>query len=159
MFSSIKYLFILATIGLVAFALWYVTNLKADLAISQENAKKMIAAVEQQNQAIKQMKEEQAAIQKINEELNSTIVKQNKDLKSLENRFTMSSNGQTRDFGKLAEEKPKSIERAINRGTVNAFRCIEIATGSPLTEKELNAKTETEINKECPSLANPNYKK
>jgi hypothetical protein len=38
-----------------------------------------------------------------------------------------------------------------------ANRCIEIATGSPLTESEINATKKSQINGECPSLANPNY--
>jgi hypothetical protein len=29
--------------------------------------------------------------------------------------------------------------------------------GSPLTEKEENATKKSEINSECPSIANPNY--
>jgi len=37
------------------------------------------------------------------------------------------------------------------------MRCVEIAMGSPLTEKEKNATKKSEINAECPSLANPNY--
>jgi len=35
---------------------------------------------------------------------------------------------------------------------------LELATGAPLTEAEKNAKLPSEINKECPSLANPSYK-
>ena len=49
------------------------------------------------------------------------------------------------------------MERLINRGTKNALRCLEIATGAERTEKEINAKKESEINRECPTLANPNY--
>ena len=45
----------------------------------------------------------------------------------------------------------------MNKGGDNAGRCIEIASGSPLTEKELNATKKSEINPECPSIANPNY--
>jgi hypothetical protein len=35
---------------------------------------------------------------------------------------------------------------------------LEIASGSPLTEKELAATKPSEINRECPAIANPNYK-
>jgi hypothetical protein len=43
------------------------------------------------------------------------------------------------------------------RGTKNALRCLELATGSPLTEEEKNAPTPLEANRECPALINPNY--
>jgi hypothetical protein len=53
--------------------------------------------------------------------------------------------------------RPESVERVINRASDNALRCVEIAMGAPLTEKEINAVLPSEINSECPSLANPNY--
>ena len=53
--------------------------------------------------------------------------------------------------------KTKSIERITNGASALATRCIEIASGSPLTEAEKNATKKSEINSECPSIANPNY--
>ena len=61
------------------------------------------------------------------------------------------------DFGKIALEKYKLVEKIINKGSDRATRCVEIAGGSPLTEKEINATKKSEINTECPSIANPNY--
>jgi len=46
----------------------------------------------------------------------------------------------------------------MNVATRNAMRCLEIASGAPRTQAELAAKNSSEINKECPALANPNYK-
>ena len=66
-------------------------------------------------------------------------------------------NKKDRDIGKLAIEKSKVIERIINKASDKAARCMEIASGSPLTEEEKNATKKSEINTECPSLANPNY--
>ena len=57
----------------------------------------------------------------------------------------------------LQLKKPKAIERITNAASDKATRCIEIASGSPLTEKEINATKKSEINTECPSIANPNY--
>ena len=76
-----------------------------------------------------------------------------KDLDDLDKRF----NKGKRDVGKLAIEKTKLIEKIINKGSVNAKRCIEIASGAELTEKEKNATKKSEINPECPSIANPSY--
>lgn len=156
-FSSIKIIAALIITLVIAGGLWYVSGLRAELAISEENTKKMILAVEQQQVVIEQMKADQEAINKINKELNTKVKAQNADLDSLKERLTTNKDGTKRDFGAIAIKKPDSIERAINRGTVNALRCLEIASGSPLTEAEKNAKLPSEINKECPSLANPNY--
>jgi TolA-binding protein len=156
--STIKIVAILLIAVLGLGSLWYITNLKADLAVSRENTKKMVEAVEQQQAAIKQIQEDQQKIKDINNELNTTIKLQNKDMDNLKDRFSQNAAGEKRDFGKVAAAKPNSLERAVNRGTVNALRCLEIASGAPLTEAERNATTPDKINKECPSLANPNYK-
>jgi hypothetical protein len=40
----------------------------------------------------------------------------------------------------------------INLATAKTFRCFEIATGAPLTEREKAATTAVEFNSECPEL-------
>ena len=156
--GAIKAIVALIIVVVIAGGFYYVTGLRADLAVSQENARKMTEAVEKQQEAIAQMQQEQQKIKELNNELNTTIKLQNKDMENLKDRFTTSANGEKRDFGKAAAKKPASLERAVNRGTVNALRCLEIASGSPLTDAEKNATKPSEINRECPSLANPNYK-
>jgi hypothetical protein len=161
MFGStavIKIVAILAIVVIVASGLWYITGLRANLAISEENSKKLIDGIAQQQAAIELIQADQAQIKKLNNELTATVKAQNKDLTSLRDRFNTTANGSSRDFGGIAAVKPAAVERAVNTGTASASRCFEIASGSPLTEKEKNAKLPTEINKECPSLANPNYK-
>ena len=81
-----------------------------------------------------------------------------KEFAALDQRFNkINAQGEVRDIGKLAVERSRSIERVINSATAKAMRCVEIAMGSPLTEKEENATKKSEINSECPSIANPNY--
>ena len=137
---------------------YFLINLKADLAIAQENSKKLEEGVRLQQEAMSQMRADQEKIKDLNNELNTTIKLQNKDMENLKDRFTTNAAGEKRDFGKAAAAKPTSLERAVNRGTVNALRCLEIASGAPLTETEKNATKPSEINRECPSLANPLYK-
>ena len=156
--AIIKAIVALVIILVIAGGMWYVTGLRADLAVSQENTKKMTEAVQQQQEVIKQIQADQQKIKDINNELNTTIKLQNKDMENLKDRFSVGADGQKREFGKSAAAKPASLERAVNRGTVNALRCLEIASGAPLTEAEKNATKPSEINRECPSLANPNYK-
>jgi len=156
--GAIKAIVTLIIVLIVAAGGYFLINLKADLAVAQENAKKLEEGVRLQNEAMAQMKEDQQKIKDLNNELNTTIKLQNKDMENLKDRFTTSASGEKRDFGKAAAQKPTSLERAVNRGTVNALRCLEIASGAPLTEAEKNATKPSEINRECPSLANPNYK-
>ena len=156
--AVIRIVAILAIVLVVAAGLWYVTGLRADLAVSQENSKKLESTVAVQQQVIEQIKADQASIQKLNSELLGTVKAQQQDMQALNDRFSTSANGSARDIGDLAVAKPASIERAINIGSANALRCIEIASGAKLTEAEQNATKSNEINKECPALANPNYK-
>lgn len=62
------------------------------------------------------------------------------------------------ELGALARAKPGLVEKLVNRGSERANRCLEIITGSPLTEEERSATKKSEINTECPDIANPNYK-
>ena len=144
-------------IGLIATALagggFYVFKLQKDNAILKANAIKMESAINDQKALIENQKKDFAEIVAANNELNQLMTKLNKDLDELDKRF----NKNNRDIGKLAVEKSKVIEKIINKGGENAARCIEIASGSPLTEKEKNATKKSEINPECPSIANPNY--
>ena len=156
--AVIRIIAILAIVVIGTAGIWYVTGLRADLAMSQENTKKMAAAVELQKQVIEQMQADQKKIQELNQQLADTVKSQQKDMQSLADRFSTNADGSKRDLGEIAVQKPASVERAINKGTKNALRCIEIASGAPLTEQEKNATKADEINKECPALANPRYK-
>jgi|TARA_R110000851_G_C13037004_1_gene561781 hypothetical protein len=62
------------------------------------------------------------------------------------------------ELGYLAANKPALVENVINKATKAVGRCFEIAAGSPLTAEERNATLTSRTNKECPALANPNYK-
>lgn len=57
---------------------------------------------------------------------------------------------------RLAIERPQSIQRIINSGTNDIFRCFELASGQPNTDEELNASTLSQSNDACRTLANPN---
>ena len=131
----------------------YVMKLRSDNAILKANAVKMEEAISDQQELITQQKNDFKEIMAANQKMNELVGNLKKDLEDLDKRF----NKKNRDFGKLAIEKTKAIERIMNKGGDNAARCIEIASGSPLTEKEINATKKSEINPECPSIANPNY--
>ena len=131
----------------------YVMKLRSDNAILKANAVKMEEAISDQQELITQQKNDFKEIMAANQKMNELVGNLKKDLEDLDKRF----NKNNRDFGKLALEKTGAIERIINKGSVAAARCIEIASGAELTEEEKNATKKSEINRECPGIANPNY--
>src|SRR5210317_1764630 len=150
---SFRLFFIGLLISAIIGAGAYVMKLQRDNAILKENAIKLESAVSEQKTLIENQKKDFAEILEANKKINDLVNNLKKDLEDLDKRFTKKD----RDIGKLAIEKTKVLEKIINKGTENAKRCIEIASGSPLTEKELNATKKSEINPECPSISNPKY--
>ena len=153
MFSSLRIAMVAILITGIAGAGMYVMKLRSDNAILQANQIKLELAVEDQKQLIQNQKKDFKDILDANKKMNALVTALKNDLDDLDKRF----NKKNRDIGKLAIQKPKPIERIINKGSVNANRCIEIASGAELTENEKNATKKSEINPECPSIANPKY--
>jgi chromosome segregation ATPase len=131
----------------------YVIKLQRDNGILKANAEKLESAIGEQKQLIENQKKDFAEILEANKKINALVNNLKKDLDDLDKRFSKKD----RDIGKLAIDRTKVIERIINKGSDNATRCIEIASGSPLTESEKNATKKSEINPECPSISNPKY--
>ena len=131
----------------------YVLKLQRDNVILKENAVKLESAISEQKQVIENQKKDFAEILEANKKINELVNNLKKDLDDLDKRFSKKD----RDIGKLAIDRTKVIERIINKGSDNASRCIEIASGAELTEEERNATKKSEINRECPGIANPNY--
>ena len=131
----------------------YVMKLRSDNAILKVNQIKLESAVAEQQQVITKQKEDFKEILAANQKMNELVGALKKDLDDLDNRFNKGG----RDFGKVAIEKTDAINRIINKGSDNATRCIEISSGAELTEEERNATKKSEINRECPGIANPNY--
>lgn len=155
--ATIKIVAVLAIVVIIAGGAWYVTGLRADLAVSEMNNKKLEEGIQAQQALMDQMRADIENIQLINQDLRKENDRQQAEVKALTNRFSQNARGESRDFGALAAERPEAVQRAVNRGTVNAMRCVELASGAKHTEAELAARTSSEINRECPSLANPNY--
>lgn len=153
MFGTVKIIFVALIISSLAGAGLYVMKLRSDNAILKANQIELERSVESQKELLQKQKEDFEDILESNKQLNKLISTLQKDLDDLDKRF----NKGKRDVGKLALERAEAIERIINKGAENAARCIELASGAPHTEKELKATKNSEINPECPSLANPSY--
>ena len=154
LFGQVKMVFTIIMLLGVAGAGAYVLKLRGDNAILKGNQVKMEQALETQTKFIEDQKRDFEAILKANQEVNKLVGNLKKDIDDLDKRF----NKGTRDLGKTAIERPDAMERIVNKASDKALRCVEIAGGSPLTEAEKTATKKSEINSECPAIANPRYK-
>lgn len=154
LFGQVKMVFTIIMLLGVAGGGAYVLKLRGDNAILKGNQVKMEQALETQTKFIEQQKKDYEAILKANQEVNKLVGNLKKDIDDLDKRF----NKGTRDLGKTAMERPEAMERIVNKASDKALRCVEIAGGAKLTEAEKTATKKSEINSECPAIANPAYK-
>ena len=120
----------------------YVTKLQKDNAILKTNQVKLETAVAESNQVIEQQTKDLKQIRSTLKEIEEVNAKLQADRDALNKRLGK------HDIGNLAENKPGLVEKIINKASDSAARCVEIASGSPLTEEELNGTP----NRECPSF-------
>ena len=99
-------------------------------------------------QAIREIKASQSAVDELAKEKDSRF----KKIEYLENKL------KEHDLDYLAEKRPGWVEKIVDKGSDDMLRCLEIISGSPLTEEELNAKVKSKANTQCPDLANPNFR-
>lgn len=158
MLSQIKLVLFFLLLSGAAGGIWYVQHLKAENEILTLNNAKLESAVEDQKAVIEQQLADIQQIQDINKSLQEKNLKLTADLSVANEKFNkVNASGERRDIGNLAVSKPKSIERIEQKRERQRARCFEIAQGSPLTEEEINATKKSQINAECPNIANPNY--
>ena len=158
MFGSIKIAIVLIMLAGAGGGFVYVKGLKADLATSEANNLKLEQSVESQKAVIEQQANDFKAILVANQELEKTNKTLAAEFAALDKRFNkINGRGEVRDLGDLAVKRSESVERVVNNATKKAMRCVEIAMGAELTEKEKTATKKSEINSECPSIANPSY--
>ena len=158
MFSQIKLIFFFIMLMGAGGGLWYVQHLKSENEILTLNNEKLEGAVAQQQAVIEQQLADIKNIQDLNKQLTENNKKLTADLEVANEKFNkVNASGERRDIGNLAVQKPKSIQIIEGRREKQRARCFEIAQGSPLTEEELNATKKSQINAECPNIANPNY--
>jgi len=137
-------LIVMMTMGGIGY--WYYTDTQRTIAVLTENNAKLQMAVATNEETIKTMEADFKAaneeLKKINSEF-ASIRRQNQQLASKLADIDMTA---------AAIANPEAIERAVNRGSVNAGRCFELLSGAELTENEENAENARSFNKECPWL-------
>ena len=132
-------------------AYWYYNDTQERIAILNENNAKLESAVATNEQALAAQTAAFESMRVQNEKLQKEWTEINNRNRSLENRLSR------HDIGAAGVAKPGLTEKVLNNATKNAKRCLEIFSGSPLTEKELSATKPSEINNECWRTANPNF--
>lgn len=130
----------------------YYTTTQATIATLTANNAKLEQAVELNEQALKDLQENYERViieyERTQEEFSASRTR----VGELEKKLS------EHDISFLAQERPGLIENIVNDATADLNRCFEILSGAPHTEQELAATRRSEINSECPSVANPNYK-
>jgi len=158
LFSSIRIAMILVVLAAAGGGFMYVKALQKDLDTAKANIVKLEDGINEQKAVIEQQKKDFEAIIKVRndlEDLNRVLETANRNLNEKFNKLNAA--GDKRDIGALSVNRPKSIERILNKDEVAERRCFEIIGGAPLTEEELNATKKSKVNSVCPELANPNY--
>lgn len=161
MFYLLNARLIIAAISLIAMGgfTWYTKHNISKIEKLETEVSVLEDTVAFQKDVIGQMKSDIELSDSTIIELRSKFTAAQKDYTALQSRFRkVSVNFGTRDLGKLGEAKPSLVEKTLDNATANSMRCFEILSGSPLTSAERSANKRSEINPECPSLANPNYK-
>ena len=125
---------------------WYYTDTQARMAILQDNNAKLNIAVETNEAALESLQADYATAQNEISSLNAAYTSIRRQNQVLADKL------QEIDLTAAAIANAESIERAVNRGTLNAGRCFELLSGAELTDKERNAENDIAFNKECPWL-------
>ena len=129
----------------------WITKLQTDNQILQVNQSKLEGAVAASEAAVKRHAADAASIQAANADLVASKAALEKDRNNLTKKLGR------HELDILAAAKPGLVVKIINRASKNELRCFELQTGSPHTEEELQASKRSQLNSECPTLANPNY--
>jgi chromosome segregation ATPase len=144
--GSIKLILVLMVISAAGAGYMYVQSLQKNLQTAVANAAKLETAVALNEQTIStlqsDMRRANQELQRVNSEFAAARAQNNMLTERLRDH----------DLGLLAQTRPDTIARLINRGTVNAGRCFELLSGAPLNQRESQAQTANDFNRECPWL-------
>lgn len=152
-FGKIKMILILtAVFGALGFGAWkYYTYTQEQIRVYATNAANAEQAQQATQAALESVQKNLEQVQKQFNEVTAEFSNAQKRVDTLEEKLS------EHDLGQLAQARPGLVEKIINNASNEVARCIEILSGSPLTEKEINATKPSKINSECPGIANPNY--
>jgi uncharacterized protein YdbL (DUF1318 family) len=122
MFSQIKVILIIVALVGASGAIYYVKKLQHENNILILNQEKLETSLAEQKEVITQTRESYEKILKSNAALNDKVAEVNKAKNELQKKLAK------HDMNYLAVEKPKLIERIINKGSMGVLNDIENLT-------------------------------
>lgn len=147
------YLIIAGLVGLMlGAAYWYYQDSQHRIEILQREKAQLEISVDLQQKAIESVKKDLDAQKIILQDTYNKFDNARQEAQTLADKLAK------HELGALAIQKPGLVQNLVNKATVEANRCAEILSGSPLTKAEIAATKKSQINDSCPSIANPNYK-
>jgi len=146
---GLKLAIALALVSVLSGGVIYVQSLRMSLQVAQENQAKLEGVVSSQKAVMDQTNRDIEKMREINQNLSIEMSVARRDVSDLEKKFREGPGGKPRNISADALRDPQKLQDKINRGTHQALRCNEIATGSPLTEDERSGKERNAI---CPEL-------
>lgn len=117
-------------------AYWYYKDSQAALAVAAENQARLEQALRTEQNTIESLKRDILQLSNSIAKLNKDFASSRELVRELELKFSQDGQGNKRDFGELARKKPKLVEQAVNQGTQEVFRCLEILSGANIEESE-----------------------
>lgn len=161
----IKWGAILIIVGLLFFGVYlfynkYNNTLEENIKM-QQSISELSSTIEKQQKRIEQVEFDSLINAALRDGIALKLQKYTEQQSDLRNKFEKLNKltNEKRDIGKLADAKPKLLEKIVNKGSDDFKRCVEIASGAPLSKEEVDAIKPSQINSSCPELANPNFKR
>jgi len=138
--AKIKLYLIIA--GLIATfvggAIWYYRDTQAALQAYAANQAILETSLDTQKQATAALLQDIQRMRSVLGDLNKSFDESRVKTEELQQQFNQSKTGEPRDFGSLAFKKPGLIEKSVNTGTREVFRCIELLSKATPTPGEKN---------------------
>ena len=148
MFAKIKvYLIMFAAFAAFAgVAYWYYMDTQKALRTYAENQGKLEGAIAIQAEANQALAKDLQNMQKAFNTLTIEFEAARKQVEDVEKLFGQGTDGRDMSVGERAIEDPEYIEKVLNKGTTELFRCFEILTGAEVGDEDAQAKYITCVN-------------
>lgn len=144
-----------ALLGFGGGVYFYYTDTQNRLAQYASDISTLKTATDEQAKTINQLLVDTGVMKVIAEQIDEAQKASQQVVTDLQITFRKMTIDGPRDIGNLAQARPESIERIVNNGTDKVFRCMEISTGSTLTEEERKEYDETGKIRNCPGTIIP----
>jgi len=125
---------------------WYYNDSQSRMSILLQNNAQLEVAVKTNQEAISELKLQNYLANVELTKVNTAFSASREENRQLIDKLSK------HELGVLAASKPALVEGIVNKASDKALRCFEILSGSPLTDKEMDAKDAKSFNSECPWL-------